>query len=332
MSDPTTADPVARRQAALLPTAPGVYRFRDAQGRALYIGRAVDLRRRVLSYWGDAAEVRGLRRMVAAATRLEAIECDSPHEAAWLERNLLERRRPRWNRAIGGEEVPVWITVTLDVRRPGLRLVHEHEMPHGPLLFGPYLGGRRVRLALAALHRVAPLAWTGTGITGSERAMAGRLGVGPADGPGIGRLLVAILGREPSAVAWARQVLLARRDAAAERLDFETAATARDELKALAWLTAPQRVTMPDAADRDLAAWQDGHLLTLSIHAGRLDEWGVRSMGAGPAADRVARTPPEWRAFTERAVALAARLAAALDPGLPLRAPCPGANDGHARP
>lgn len=280
----------------------------------MYIGRAVDLRRRVLSYWGDAAEVRGLRRMVAAAARLEALECDSAHEAAWLERNLLERRRARWNRALGGAEVPVWIAVDVDDRRPGVRVVHEHELPSDVAVFGPYLGGTRVRLAVEALHRAAPLAWTGTGITGSERAMGERLGVTPADHASIAALVLAVLAREADAVAVVRATLTSRQDAAADRLDYETAAAIRDELGALAWVVESQRATAGEPVDLEIAGWHDGSMVALAMHDGRLDEWTVRPASIRVGEARAGRTPPEWRAFAERAAILAARLAAVRSP------------------
>jgi hypothetical protein len=73
---------------------PGVYRFRDARGGVLYIGRATALRHRVASYWSDLRERGYPAPMVARVTRIEAVTCDSPHEAAWLERNLLEASLP----------------------------------------------------------------------------------------------------------------------------------------------------------------------------------------------------------------------------------------------
>lgn len=57
--------------------------------------------------------------MVRRIARVEALVCDSAHEAAWLERNLLERRLPPWNRSRGGQEVPVW--VRLDGGGPAVR-------------------------------------------------------------------------------------------------------------------------------------------------------------------------------------------------------------------
>ncbi|MCW2577958.1 MAG: Excinuclease subunit domain protein, partial [Modestobacter sp.] len=81
---------------AALPAAPGVYRFRDDGGRVLYVGRAGELRRRVSSYWGDLRDRRHLRRMMLRVARIEALVCDSAHEAVWAERNLLERSLPPW--------------------------------------------------------------------------------------------------------------------------------------------------------------------------------------------------------------------------------------------
>src|SRR4029079_6035235 len=92
------------------------------------IGRATDLRHRVASYWSDLADRRHLRRMVPQIGGLEAVACASGHEAAWLERNLLERAMPRWNRTAGGQEVPVWIRLDRGPATPGLSVVHEHHV------------------------------------------------------------------------------------------------------------------------------------------------------------------------------------------------------------
>src|SRR6185369_9025794 len=86
-----TVDARPRIAIARLPTAPGVYRFRDRDGRVLYIGRASELRSRVASYWSDLADRAHLAAMVRRIQRIDAVACDSAHEAAWLERNLLEQ-------------------------------------------------------------------------------------------------------------------------------------------------------------------------------------------------------------------------------------------------
>src|SRR5262245_54114080 len=154
--------------AAALPQAPGVYRFRDRAGRVLYIGRAVSLRRRVLSYRGDLGDRAHLAPMVARIARVEAVTCDSAHEAAWLERNLLGRRLPPWNRTPGGQEAEVWIRLSDSPLAPGLTVVRRPA----PGDFGPYLGGLKVRDAVSGLSRVLPLGHTADHPPGTGRELA----------------------------------------------------------------------------------------------------------------------------------------------------------------
>ena len=205
--------------AAALPQAPGVYRFRYRAGRVLYIGRAVSLRRRVLSYWTDLGDRAHLAPMVARIARVEAVTCDSAHEAAWLERNLLEHRRPPWNRTPGGQEAEVWIRLSTSPRRPGLTVVRQPA----PGDFGPYLGGQKVRDAVSGLGRVLPLGYAGDARPGTERDMARVRGASPAARSGLARAIGAVLDRDQAAVAALRTELTARRDTAAAALAFEFA-------------------------------------------------------------------------------------------------------------
>ncbi len=310
-----------------LPAQPGVYRFRDANGRALYVGRAVDLRRRVDSYWGALRDRRHLRRMVPRIARVEAVVCDSGHEAAWLERNLLEHRKPYWNRSRGGEEVPVWVRLDPAARSGGLTIVHEHETAAQARLFGPYLGGAKVRLAVSALDRVLPLAYTGDGLGGFARDMARVLGLGATPRTVLVAAITATLDRTPSIVDVVRAELLRRRDVAAAALAFELAARVHDELEALNWITSEQKVTSSTADDADACGWADGILVRFEIRGGRLRTW-TQSECAGPAAARhLAGTPPAWRPFVQRAATLAAQLHARLPhrprPRRPAPAPPP---------
>jgi hypothetical protein len=183
-----------------------VYRFRDRAGRVLYIGRAVSLRRRVLSYWGDLGDRAHLAPMVARIARVEAVTCDSAHEAAWLERNLLEHRRPPWNRALGGQEAEVWIRLSASPRRPGLTVVRQPASGD----FGPYLGGQKVRDAVSGLGRVLPLGYAADRQAGTERDMARVRGTAPAARAGLARAIAAVLDRDQAAVAALRAELTAR--------------------------------------------------------------------------------------------------------------------------
>lgn len=298
----------AREASRLLPEEPGVYRFRDGRGRVAYLGRATSLRARVRSYWGDLADRPHLRRMVPQLDSVEAIVCASAHEAAWLERNLLERSLPRWNRIRGGVETPCWLAVADDPGRPGLHLVLDAPGV-GATAFGPYLGFERISLARAALLRLYPVHLTGTRPSSADRALADARGVHPGQREEFSGRLRAVLAREPAAVAAARGELIAARDRATTRLAFETAQQVQLELAALGWLSADQRVTGCTPAELRIAGWADGHLFLLTATQGRLDRWIVRCADEVPGRRASARTPDQWREFARRNAELTAALA-----------------------
>jgi excinuclease ABC subunit C len=298
-----------RASAARLPAAPGVYRFRDARNKILYVGRAKLLRRRAATYWTDLGDRTHLAPMVARIERIEAVVCASEHEAAWLERNLLEQRLPRWNRTPGGQEVPVYIRLDQRPAAPGLHVVHAAGTAMDARNFGPYLGGDKIRLAVAALHRVLPLAYTGTRLTGSQRDMAAKLGVAAADRDRLVQTLTAVLDRDDAAVAAVRGDLQARRGHAADILAFELAARLNAELDAVDWITCPQQVTLPDRHDCDIAGWADGILVRFQMRAGRLHTWTQRTCPQAHARRYLSSTPAEWADFADRNAQLAAQLA-----------------------
>jgi excinuclease ABC subunit C len=294
-----------------LPRGPGVYRFVDARGRVLYVGRAVDLRRRVASYWGDLRHRWHLEGMVSAVRRVQAVTCASEHEAAWLERNLLEAHKPRANRSPGGQEVPTLIALSLDGNAPRLKAVYS---PTAGLwrYFGPYLGGDKARLALSAFHRAYSLAYSADGLTGSDLEMARARGVATTSRAERVREVSAVLERQPEAVARLVSELRSHRDRAADALAFELAGRVRDEIVAVDWLVSPQRVTTLQPYDLDVYGWDDGPLVQFSVRGGRLSTWRERAaVDTRRAARLVGATPLEWVDFARENAALAARLARA---------------------
>lgn len=298
-----------------LPTAPGVYRFRDAGGRAVYIGRATDLRHRIASYWGRLDDRPHLRRMVGQVVRVEALPCASAHEAAWLERNLLESSKPRWNRVRGGLEVPTYVTLSVSPTTAHLAVTHRPAPdPRIASTFGPYLGGTRSRRAVDGLERALGLAYAADRLGGFDRDMARVRGVTADQREERAGLAAAVLLGDAAALSQVTALLVARRDEAAAALAFEVAARIQEEIAALAWLAAPQRVTVEarsgTATDLELAGWADGVLVQLSIRGGRLDRWRERATSASAAAPLLAATPEAWTATLAEAAELAAALRA----------------------
>ena len=296
---------MTRASVARLPTEPGVYRFRDAGGRALYVGRATNLRQRVGSYWSDLRDRRHLRRMIPQIATLEAVACDSVHEAAWLERNLLERSKPRWNRIRGGTEVTTCIRLEHVAGVPRLTVAYWPAGAAGET-YGPYLGGTKSRLAVSALDRVLPLRSTDDRLDGCHRDLAQARGVVLADRDGFLATITGVLSRDPAAVALLRERLTELRDRAADGLAFELAARIQQEIEAVDWVVADQKVTRLTAgADATAFGWADGALVRFQIRAGRLSTWDQRASALPNARRHLDSTPDEWRPFAARNAELA---------------------------
>jgi excinuclease ABC subunit C len=280
----------AARAAARLPHAPGVYRFRDRRGGTLYLGRATDLRSRVQSYWGDLRDRVHLAEMVARVARVEAVACDSVHEAAWLERNLLEADMPPWNRTPGGAETSIYIVIDTRPHTAGTRTSHVAQFD-GVIGFGPYLGGTRARQAVSGLHRAFPLSYTRDRLTAAERDIATSRGIGPQDRERLAAAVISAL--DGTNTGASREELTARIHA---------------ESAALEWVTSVQRVTVEDGGDHDIYGWADGLAVTFTIRGGRLKGWDQRECSRSAVARACAVTPPEWAQFAQRNAELAAAL------------------------
>jgi excinuclease ABC subunit C len=294
----------------VLPSEPGVYRFRNSRATVLYVGRAGQLRSRVASYWSDLGDRRHLSRMVAAVAQIEAVVCASRHEAAWLERNLLEASMPRWNRTAGGQEKPVVIALDGRPSTPQLRVAHLPVVAIGSVeIFGPYLGGLQVRRAVAGLHRIYPLAYSGSRLSGAGRAMATGRGVGETDRDSLVETITSVLNGEPAAVSQTHRALEMVRERAAAAEAFELAGRVHAELQALDWVTSTQRVTSLHSDDATISGWSDGLLVEFGVRAGILCTWTARRCDQSSAAPHLAATPDAWRGFAQ----FNADLAAALD-------------------
>jgi excinuclease ABC subunit C len=278
---------------AQLPTGPGVYRFRDERGRALYLGRAVNLRRRVASYWGDLRDRPRLRSMVRRIASIEAVLCESEHEAAWLERNVLSTRSRPWNRMLGGLETPVFIRLTARPARRSEGGVPAGKRAHLRAVSERHQDTRRRRGPAprlpARLHR--------SGVEPSERDMAVKLRVSQDDRLSIVDALTGSAG--PPTTRGRRSTPPHDRPARRRRggcSRFERAGRIQDELAALDWITSPQRVTVQDVYDWCSMAGR-GLLVAFRGVVGPAGRVASAAVHAGPREAKLAATPPQWRAF-----------------------------------
>ena len=120
------------------PEAPGVYQFQDARGRVLYVGKAKQLRRRVLSYFSRQLEPR-LAGMLTRARRLEFVVTATEVEALILENRLIKRHRPRYNVLLRDDKTYPYVKLTTGEPWPRA-LLTRRIVDDGHSYFGPYLG------------------------------------------------------------------------------------------------------------------------------------------------------------------------------------------------
>lgn len=139
-----------------LPHSPGVYIFRDAGQRPLYVGKAVDLRRRVRSYFtGDTRrKVSGLLRELAT---IDHVVCRNGLEASVLEVRLIHELTPRYNRQAKHWRGYAYVKLTLDEAWPRLSIVRQPRTGDGCLYIGPVGSARTARLVAEAIESAAPL-------------------------------------------------------------------------------------------------------------------------------------------------------------------------------
>ncbi len=134
-----------------VPTGPGVYLFRDASERVLYVGKATDLRARVRSYFSGRALRAQVERAVEAAARVETRPLGSEFEAALIELELIERLRPPANTRGANPDRACYLVLTLDESVPRLRVSNKPGTP--PAITAGPLRSRRQAEALAAAVR-----------------------------------------------------------------------------------------------------------------------------------------------------------------------------------
>ena len=135
-----------------LPERPGVYLFKNAAGKVIYVGKSVNLRARVHSYFHDTDRLTFAKRsMVELIADMEYIETRSETEALVLETNLIKHQKPKYNILMKDDKNLTYIALSpgpvREVTRTRLRTAKSEY-------FGPYISGTAVSEALATLRRI----------------------------------------------------------------------------------------------------------------------------------------------------------------------------------
>jgi len=245
-----------------LPTKPGVYLHKDAEGNVLYVGKAINLRNRVRSYFHsnvDSIKTLRLRQHIAD---IEVIITDSELEALLLEMNLIKQYQPRFNVRLKDDKRYPYIKVHWSDPFPKVT-VTRRMVRDGGRYFGPYTSVWAVQQTLDLLRKVFPYLTCDRVITGQDERACLYYDIKLCNAPCIGavnqeqyraaikQLMDFLDGKSEHIVRGLEQ----RMAAAAENLDFERAAEIRDQLKAIERITARQKIIGSDETDQDVIAF-----------------------------------------------------------------------------
>ena len=142
----------------LLPRTPGVYLFKDAQGRVLYVGKAKDLRSRVCSYFQNSADLLATRgpeiaRMVGLATDLDFLDCETEVDALLKENRLIKDIQPPYNDRLRDDKSFPYLEITTSEDFPGVYVTRKPRLK-GSKLFGPFTNAAGLRDAVNAMQKV----------------------------------------------------------------------------------------------------------------------------------------------------------------------------------
>ncbi|MGH9362530.1 MAG: excinuclease ABC subunit UvrC, partial [Thermoanaerobaculia bacterium] len=292
MTEP--ADPLAERIRAL-PDRPGIYVFRDAAGKALYVGKATSLRKRAASYLVRDHEPR-LAAMLAEAADVEFVATDTTAEALLLENTWIKRRKPRYNILLRDDKTYPYLKLTAD---PYPRLVFTRRIrDDGAEYFGPFLPGGLARKAIKLVQKLFQVRVCDLEIDGSQPRPCLYYDMHRCLGPCVAGLTTKAAYDE--AVEQARLFLAGRGDQlgrrlkremweAATGLDYERAARLRDALAEVEAISQRRKLSSVEGEDVDAygvyVAGGNAAVVVLVMRGGQvLDRRELFWEGVGPVA------------------------------------------------
>ncbi|NYJ08882.1 excinuclease ABC subunit UvrC [Petropleomorpha daqingensis] len=267
MPDPSTYRPAV----GSIPESPGVYKFRDPNGRVIYVGKAKSLRQRLNSYFADVVGLHPrTRQMVTTAASVEWTVVGTEVEALQLEYNWIKEFDPRFNVRYRDDKSYPSLAVTLNEEYPRLQVMRGPKRK-GVRYFGPYAHAWAIRETLDTLTRVFPARTCSNGVF----KRAGQIGrpcllgyIGKCSAPCVGRVTAeehrAIVDDFVDFMAGRTDLMVKRLERemaeAAEAMEYEKAARLRDDLGALKRAMEKQAVVLGDGTDADVVAFAQDDL------------------------------------------------------------------------
>jgi excinuclease ABC subunit C len=291
-TSPAGRDSIARF-AKLAPSSPGVYRMIGANGDVLYVGKAKNIKKRILAYARPTGHVTRIARMIAVTASIEFVSTGTETEALLLEANLIKRLRPRFNVLLRDDKSFPYILLTADHVSPQI-CKHRGARNKKGDYFGPFASVGAVNRTITALERAFLIRSCSDAVYDSRTRPCLLHQIKRCAAPCTGEIShvdYAELVREARAFLTGKSrvvkdQLATEMDTASNALDFERAAVLRDRLAALSAIQSQQGINLRGVDEADVfAAYQSGGYTCIEVFFFRAGQnWGNRAYF--PKADR----------------------------------------------
>ncbi len=258
--DPRDTAIAERLKAA--PQSPGVYLFKDAKGKVLYVGKAAVLPNRLRNYFGKQDNLPGkIQRMVHRAADFEWLVTDSVSEALILENTLIKHHKPQYNTRLRDDKTYPYIKIDLKEDFPLVYFTRRVEND-GARYFGPFASAGSVRQTLDLLKKLFPYRSCTKVITGTDARPCLEYFIGRCVAPCTGyaskeeyrevinQVLLFLDGKTEPVLARLNEQM----ERAAEGLRYERAALIRDQITSIQRVTEEQKVVSLRREDMDVVA------------------------------------------------------------------------------
>ena len=245
-----------------LPYKPGCYLYKNAAGVIIYVGKAINLRNRVRSYFHNSAELdHKTRQLVRQIVDIEWIILGSELEALIFEMNLIKKHRPRFNIRLKDDKRYPYIKVHWAQPFPKVTVTRQ-MVNDGSRYFGPYTSVWAVHQTLYVLRRIFPYLTCDREITGKDARPCLFYDIKLCTGPCIGAIQQAgyrqMIDDLCQFLEWRTDPIVSRlqneMEKAAEELRFERAAALRNQIQAIDRVVEKQKVISSEQMDSDVIA------------------------------------------------------------------------------
>jgi excinuclease ABC subunit C len=243
-----------------LPARPGVYLFKDKQGKVIYVGKAGSLKSRVKSYFGSPANLPSkTQQLVSKIHDLEFVITNSEQEALILECDTIKKYAPRFNASLKDNKSFPYLKIDMKEDWPGVYITRRVRKD-GARYFGPFASAGSVRKTLRLIKKIFPYRSCSKRIDGKDKRPCLDYYIHQCLGPCIGavekdeyrevinQVILFLQGRQELIL----RELDAKMKAAAQRLQFERAALLRDQIDAIEDVIEGQRIATTLQGEKDV--------------------------------------------------------------------------------